>query len=105
MQARKSRTRRDQQKALTGDGDFSSLSANRSMDVVENYKLCMNAHLTTFKWKQLFQQVRAKEAFRLENMHWKRPARWLCTQFQKELGWIWGHTGSARQHVKPLNFR
>ena len=94
-----------QEKRLTGlNADFATLSLNRSSDVVENTKLTLMAHLTTFQWKKFTWMLRAREAFYLERMRWKRNPKWLANMYGKELAWIWGHIGNARRAItQPKN--
>ena len=92
-------------KRLTGlEADFASLSLNRSSDVVENVKLTLRAHLTTFQWKKFVWMLRMRAAMEEEQMRWRRNPRWLAHMFGKELAWLWGHVGGARQQINmPKN--
>ena len=96
--ARPAATRREQEKKLTGTAaDFATLSANRSSDVVENTKLTIMAHLTTFQWKKFVWMLKARQAMQQEGRRWTRNPRWLASLFGREMGWLWGHLGAARQ--------
>ena len=103
--SRPASTKVTREKRLTGlEADFASLSLNRSSDVVENVKLTLMAHLTTFQWKKFVWMLRMRAAMEEEQMRWRRNPRWLARMFGKELAWLWGHIGGARQQINmPKN--
>ena len=66
---------------------------------MENAKLMLIPHLTTFQWKKFVWLLRARAAFGRE---WKRNPRWLARMFGTELAFLWGHLGGARRAMdKP----
>ena len=77
--------------------DFASLGANRPSDVVENKTPTLVAYLTTFQWTKFVWMLRARRAMQQEQRRWVRNPRWLASLYGRELGWLWGHLGSARQ--------
>ena len=67
--------------------------------MVENTKLTLMAHLTTFQWKKFTWLLKAHQAYRDEGLRWRRNQRWRASLFGRGLGWLRGHLGAARQAV------
>ena len=95
------RSKRDAQKALTGEqADFPSLSHVWSQEVALNMVFSMASRMRVFLWKKLLWQLRVKSAVdRIQGARWKRNPRWLALLLSKEVSALWGHYGALRQRL------
>jgi hypothetical protein len=94
---------REQNKALTGAmSEFGCLNMAWSQDPIMNIRSSMGARLMMVKWRQFSQMLIIKEAHRMENVRWRRNARWLSRNTSRELAWIWGHLGGATQLTRGV---
>ena len=89
---------REEEKKLTGQrSNFASIGGWLADDPIENMKLVLGSKLLTLQWKKLVWLLRARQAMRAERRQFRRHPRWLCGLFAKEVSWMWGHLGAARQ--------
>eukprot|EP00435_Cladocopium_sp_Y103_P070369 s181_g35.t1 len=91
-----SRSKRENQKALTGEAaDYPSLSQVWSQEVALNMVFSL-ACMRTFLWKKMLWQLRVKVAVeRMTGARWKRNPRWLAGLLAKRQQRCGGTMGNA----------
>ena len=100
--AAKSKAKREETKALTGQrADYPTLSNAYSEEVAMNMVWCFRSKMMTFLWKKLLWQLRVKKAVEstMQGARWKRNPRWLAMLLGKEVAFWWGHLGALRQRM------
>lgn len=92
----KTREKREQLKALTGQlAEYPTLSHSYSEEVPFNMIGCFRSRMVAFMWQKLVWQVRVKVAVErtMAGSRWKKNLCWLAMLLGKEVAFWWGHFG------------